>query len=190
MRCGVDFQSQIAKGLSYRAFLDRYTTEEQRRRWDSVYAEVALTEPQCELLRSFSREMFVLCVAGAWCGDCINQCPIFARFVEQNEQIRVLFYDSDEHPALAEELSICGAKRVPSVLFLAEDGAPCGRYGDRTLSKYRQMVSDQLGIACPTGIGGQPPSLLASVTQDWLNEFERIQWMLRTSARLRQKHGD
>ena len=25
--------------------------------------------------------------------------------------------------------------------------------------------------------------------QEWLNEFERIQWMLRTSGRLRQLHG-
>jgi hypothetical protein len=28
------------------------------------------------------------------------------------------------------------------------------------------------------------------VTQDWLNEFERVQWILRLSPRLRQAHGD
>jgi hypothetical protein len=32
--------------------------------------------------------------------------------------------------------------------------------------------------------------LLEAVTQDWLEVFERAQLMLRTSARLRQKHGD
>jgi hypothetical protein len=30
----------------------------------------------------------------------------------------------------------------------------------------------------------------AEVLQEWLNEFERVQWMLRLSTRLRQKHGD
>ena len=30
----------------------------------------------------------------------------------------------------------------------------------------------------------------AAVLQEWLNEFERVQWMLRLSPRLRQKHGD
>ena len=37
-----------------------------------------------------------------------------------------------------------------------------------------------------------PPeqNLLDAVTQDWLDEFERAQLILRTSARLRQKHGD
>jgi len=33
-------------------------------------------------------------------------------------------------------------------------------------------------------------TLLENVTQDWVNEFERIQLMLRTSARLRQLHND
>jgi hypothetical protein len=28
------------------------------------------------------------------------------------------------------------------------------------------------------------------VTQDWLDIFERVQWMLRLSPRLREKHGD
>ena len=32
--------------------------------------------------------------------------------------------------------------------------------------------------------------LLVQVTQDWLNEFERVQWLLRLSPRLRQRHGD
>jgi hypothetical protein len=52
------------------------------------------------------------------------------------------------------------------------------------------MAADQLGAACPTGIVPEEQSLLAAVTQDWLNEFERIQLILRTSARLRAVHGD
>ena len=42
----------------------------------------------------------------------------------------------------------------------------------------------------PTGIAPPEQSLLESVTQEWLNEFERIQLMLRTSGRLRKLHGD
>jgi hypothetical protein len=30
----------------------------------------------------------------------------------------------------------------------------------------------------------------AQIVQDWLNEFERVQWMLRLSPRLRKIHGD
>jgi hypothetical protein len=155
-----------------------------------VYEQVTLTDAQHELLRSFIREMRVLVTAGAWCGDCVNQCPIFARFEEANQRIRVRFFDRDDHSDLSQELAICGAPRVPSVLFLSEDNFPCGRYGDRTLAKYRQLAGSQIGAACPTGLVVPEQSLLAAVTQEWLDEFERIQLMLRTSGRLRQKHGD
>jgi len=69
-------------GLSYSAFLDKYATAEQRRRWNDFHSRVVLTTAQQELLSSFRREMKVLIVAGAWCGDCIQQCPIFDHFAK------------------------------------------------------------------------------------------------------------
>jgi hypothetical protein len=48
----------------------------------------------------------------------------------------------------------------------------------------------QAGPMCPTGINAPGDALLSQVTQDWLNEFERVQWLLYLSPRLRQVHGD
>lgn len=186
----MDFAAKFEEGLSYDQFLQKYADDEQKRRWDGLHNEVSLTDSQKELLKSFVREMKVLVTAGTWCGDCVNQCPIFAHIEAENENIRIRYFDRDDNSDLAEALSICGAPRVPSVLFLSEDNHVCGRYGDRTLSKYRQMASDQLGAACPTGLIPPEQSLLQSVVGEWLNEFERIQLMLRTSGRLREKHGD
>ena len=186
----MDYGVKFEDGLSYREFLKKYADDEQNRRWENMYQEFSLSDSQKEVLQSFKREMKVLVIAGTWCGDCVNQCPIFARFEEENENIRIRYFDRDDTPELAKELSMCGASRVPSVLFLSEDNHVCGRYGDRTLSKYRQMASDQLGAACPTGLIPPEQSLLQNVTQEWLNEFERIQLMLRTSGRLRELHGD
>src|SRR5690606_22021880 len=120
--------------------------------WDAVHARAALSDAQQQLLQSFRRRMNVLVVAGAWCGDCVDQCPIFDRFAAENENIHIRYFDRDDHPDLAEELSVCGGARVPAVQFLSEDGYPCGRYGDRTLSKYREIATSQTGAACPTGI--------------------------------------
>lgn len=186
----MDFGAKFDEGLSYADFLAKYGSEEHQRRWQAVYDDVRLNDAQRELLRSFTRDMKVLVSAGAWCGDCVNQCPIFAHFAGENERIRVRFFDRDADADLAEAITTCGAPRVPSVLFLSEDNHVCGRYGDRTLAKYRQMAEQQLGVACPTGIAPPEQSLLQSVTQEWLNEFERIQLMLRTSGRLRELHGD
>ncbi len=52
------------------------------------------------------------------------------------------------------------------------------------------MTATAGGAACPSGLIGPGDELLAAVVQDWLDEFERVQLILRTSGRLREKHGD
>lgn len=185
----MDFSAKFETGLPYGEFLEKYATDDQRQRWDEFHASISLTDDQKTLLQSFVRDMKVLVLAGTWCGDCVNQCPIFEHFVAGSSRIHIRYFDRDDNPDLAEELQICGGARVPSLLFLSEDGYVCGRYGDRTVSKYRDMVASLDGAACPTGIPGNDP-LTQQVVQDWLDEFERIQWMLRTSGRLRKLHGD
>ena len=185
----MDLLAKFQSGLTYTAFLDRYANPEQRRRWDEFHAGVRLSDDQRTLLASFTRDMPVLVISGAWCGDCVNQCPIFDHFAAATSRLSIRYFDRDDHPDLTAAFPTCGGARVPTVLFLSEDGQLCGRYGDRTLSKYRDQVRNLAGISCPTGLV-HDGSLTEQVVQDWLDEFERIQWMLRTSARLRQLHGD
>jgi thiol-disulfide isomerase/thioredoxin len=173
---------------------DRYVqtgTEEQQRRWQQVYAAAKLTDTQKQLIAGFVRDMKVLIVSGIWCGDCVQQCPLLQRIADANparSDLRLL--DRDEHRDLTEKVRINGGDRVPVVLLLAEDHELCAVYGDRTLNRYRALAARQLGPSCPTGIVAAGAEELAATLQDWLNEFERVQLMLRLSARLRQKHGD
>lgn len=177
-------------GLSYNDFLARYATDDQKKRWRQVREQIKLTEAQRQLLNSFTRGMNVLCLAGAWCGDCINQCPAFDHFATAAPVIHLRFLDRDDHADVQHELQINGGNRVPVLVFFSEDGLEVARYGERTLSKYRQLMRDCAGPSCPTGLFIPGDTLLSQVTQEWLNEFERVQWLLRLSPRLRQKHGD
>ena len=186
----MDWGKVFAEGLSYRDFLAKHATPDQQKRWQAVYDSVTLTADQRELLGGFVREMRVLCIAGAWCGDCVNQCPILARIAEQNPRIVVRFVDRDVQAAAQEAAMMNGGRRVPAVIFLSEDDYECGRYGDRTLATYRQMAADRLGPACPTGIVPPGPALLTAATAEWLGQFERNQLMLRLSKRLTEKHAD
>ena len=185
----MDYAAEYENGFPYQEFLSKYATDEQTRRWNDFRDSVHISDDQQALLKSFVREMKVLVLAGTWCGDCVNQCPIFEKFALCSDKLQVRYFDRDAATALAAELKTCGGARVPVVVFLSEDGQFCGRYGDRTLSKYRSMASHIQGASCPTGLAVDE-DLTASVVQDWLDEFERIQWMLRTSSRLRQLHSD
>jgi hypothetical protein len=186
----MNLSDKFQAGLSYADFLARYANEGQKQRWRQIHGQVALTPAQRELLAAFRRPMKVLCLAGAWCGDCINQCPIFEHFATAAPVIQVRYLDRDDHADVQRELQINGGNRVPVLVFFSEDGYEVARHSERTLSKYRQMMRDQAGDSCPTGIAMPGDSLLVQVTQDWLHEFERVQWLLRLSPRLRQLHGD
>jgi thiol-disulfide isomerase/thioredoxin len=186
----IDWSSSFGEALPYPSFLDRYASPPQRIRWDSMHGRFSLTTEQHTLLEGFARRMPVLCLCGAWCGDCINQCPVFDHFARATDRIDLRFLDRDIKPEVREELSINGGHRVPVLVFLSEDGFEVSRYGERSLSTYRRMASEQLGPACPTGFVPPAAEALAAVTADWLAEFERAQLILRLSPRLRAMHGD
>ena len=181
---------KFAAALPYDQYV-RTGTDEQQRRWQQVYDAARLTDAQKQLVGGFVRDMKVLILSGIWCGDCVQQCPLLARIAEANPaRIGLRLLDRDEHRDLTEKVRINGGDRVPVALFLAEDHELCGVYGDRTLNRYRALAARQLGPSCPTGIVAPGAEELAATVQDWLNEVERVQLMLRLSARLRQKHND
>jgi thiol-disulfide isomerase/thioredoxin len=180
----------FAEALPYRAMLDREASPAHRPRWEAVHALVTLTDDQKQLLRSFRRTINVLVLNGAWCGDCINQCPIFDHFANESNAIALRFLDRDRRPAIRKALEINGGNRVPVAVFLSEDFHEVARYGDRTLSRYRQLARDALGASCPTGYAGGSDDIRQAVVGEWLAEFERVELLLRLSSRLREKHGD
>jgi thiol-disulfide isomerase/thioredoxin len=186
----IDWSNVFAEALSYGEFLDSHANQSQRERWDAMHARFALTPAQQGLLNAFTRRMPVICLTGAWCGDCINQCPVFDHLAQAAPVIELRFLDRDALPAVREELMINGGARVPVVVFLSEDWQEVSRYGERTLSIYRKLAADQLGPSCPTGLVPPTNEALATITAEWLAEFERAHLVLRLSPRLRSKHGD
>jgi len=182
--------SFFGQALPLADFLSKFGTVSDRDRWKGVADRVALTEGQKALLKKFRRETHVLVLAGAWCGDCVVQCPVFEHFIAEAPALKVRYLDRDAFPAAQDALLVNGGKRVPVVVFFSEDGHEVARFGDRTLSKYRELVEQETGESCASGIVGAGCESLARVTQDWLDQFERVQWILRLSPRLRKIHGD
>lgn len=186
--------SYLAEQFTAATPYERYVltgTDEQQRRWRQVYDAARLTDAQKPLLGGFARDMKILVVSGVWCGDCVQQCPLLQRIAEGAPgKIDLRFVDRDVHRYLTDRVRINGGDRVPAALFLAEDHELCSIFGDRTLRRYRALAARQLGPSCPTGIVAPDKDEMAATLQDWLDEVERIQLMLRLSARLRQKYND
>lgn len=174
----------------YDDFFAQHGTPQDRIRWDAVKHRVHLTEEQTGLLKTFKRTMKVLVLAGAWCGDCADNAPIFECFAAIAPGIQPRYLDRDAFPEVQQELTINGGNRVPVLVFFSEDGHEAGRYGERTLSTYRRLVASEVKELRAGARAVSAEQQLAEVVADWLREFERIQYILRLSPRLRRLHGD
>lgn len=184
---GAFFREKFSQALIYSDYVAT-GDDEQRRRWVRAYSTTRLDPQQLATVGAFGRKMHVLVISGIWCGDCVVQGPMLERIGEANPQrLGIRFIDRDFDSILSGHFRMNEGTRVPTAIFLSEDFAFCGAYGDRTLSRYRSIGQRQLGIA--TGAGSEDQDN-ADTLQEWINEFERIQWMLRLSPRLREKNGD
>ncbi len=181
--------SHFADALPYADFFAKFGTSKDKPRWDLTKSLVALTEAQTLTLKTFTRETHVLVLAGAWCGDCASQCPILEKFAELAPSLKVRYLDRDAYPEAQKELQINGGNRVPVAVFYSEDGQEVARFGERTLTAYRMLIQTLSGESCGSGIV-TANAHFAGVVQDWLDQSERVQAILRLSPRLRRLHGD
>jgi thiol-disulfide isomerase/thioredoxin len=195
-----DFKPHFERALPYRAFLEKFGTPEHRERWENVYQRTRLTTQQLGIAGDFRRKMPVLCMAGTWCGDCVNGCPIFQKIAEARPDLidlrfinRVQKFDpaaTDADTVLANEISILAAPRVPMLVFFTQDMFEACRYGERTLLTYREKGTKVLGASCSTGLFAPPADAHAAVVAEWFEQFERVQLMLLTSPRLMKMNGE
>jgi hypothetical protein len=151
---------------------------------------VTLTGDQKKLVGAFTRKINIIGLSGVWCGDCVQQCPLIQRIADANKVIDLRWVDRDEHDDLQRKLMINAGRRVPVLVFCAEDFELVNWYGDRTLRRYRAIAQRQLGPSCPLPGAPVDANELSQTLQDWLDEFERVHLLLRLSARLRQIHND
>lgn len=182
-------RSQFEAADSYEAHVAAGAPPKQEA-WNRVYNQAALTPDQRALLGAFTRRMKVLVSSGVWCGDCVAQCPLIQRIAEASPMIDLRFADRDKQAALSSRLVINAGARVPVAVFMAEDFEFVGMFGDRTLTRYRALADRLLGAACELPHAPIGDHEVAGTLRDWVNEFERVQLLLRLSTRLRQKHRD
>lgn len=186
----VDWSSCFQQGLDYKTYLQQHGSLIDQGKWQASFEATLLASEQLDLLKSFKRKMYLLCMSGAWCGDCVEHCPIFHRFESECSNLELRFIDRDANDELKSALTICGSSRVPQTVILSEDFLYVTRLGDRPLAKYRDIAARIQGAACSTGFVVADDPLRLAVIQNWLDEIERAQLVLRTSPSLRQRHND
>ncbi len=184
-------QNKFQQAVAYESFITMGDPGHQPQ-WDQRYSQLELDDAQRSLVESFTRRMPILTLTGTWCGDCALQGAALQRIAEANPDclnLRFLMRD-ESHADLITKCQINAGFRVPVTWFLAEDFEPVAVFGDRTLSRYRSMARKALGDEQSNVHAPPPDDPVRTVLQEMLDEVERAHLILRTSPRLREKHGD
>jgi hypothetical protein len=182
----------FGQGVSYQRFVESGAPEGHDPQWHQRHAQLELDADQRRLVESFTRDMKVLCMTGTWCGDCALQGSAMQRIAEANpDRIDLRFISRNDAPQIQVRVPINAGYRVPVTFFMAEDFEPVARYGDRSLSRYRSMARKALPGGGSDIVLAEPPAdPVRTVLQEMLDEFERVQLLLRLSPRLRELHAD
>ena len=186
----IDWSRVFAEALPYASFLEQFANASQQDRWQAMHSRISLTVEERNLLSGFSRRMPVLCLAGTWCGDCVNQCPVFDHFSKAAPQIDLRFLDRHAIPEVRSLLAINGGHRraracIPQRRLVR--GRPLWRAAAFDLSPNDRRISRSV---LPYRINPAAGRGLSAMIADWLSEFERFQLILRLSPRLRARYGD
>lgn len=152
--------------------------------WHDMASQITLLPAHHTLLESFVRPMRILMVSGAWCGDCVRQGPAIAMIANACDAIDLRWIDRDHEASPIAHMKVNLGMRVPVAAFMAEDSGLVSIFGDRTLTCYRWMLAKKTGATCPVPGAPIPDDVLAGMTQDWVDECERVQCLLQLSPRL------
>lgn len=183
-------REKFDQGHSYDAFVARGEPDGHHHQWHERHGRLALSDEQQAVTAGFARPMKVLCLTGTWCGDCALQGAALQRIAEARTDLIDLRFlmREDAHADIIVNSRINAGFRVPVTWFMADDFQPASRIGDRSLSRYRSMARKALGEGAVAAMAPADP--VREVLAEMLDEFERVQLMLRLSPRLRQKFGD
>lgn len=185
------WRSSFAEAEPYQEYLDN-SAPKHRKRWVQMSSRLPELEPSIGArLRGYHRQLNLLLVSGIWCGDCVNQGPIINQLVVgSDEDIKLRVIDRDKIEALRDELRLLGALRVPVLVGLTEDYFEVGRFGDRTLTTYREKAVNEVGASCPIPSDAMDGREFRDLQEQWTDVIERWILMARLSPPLRERHSD
>lgn len=186
------WRSAFEQATSYDDYLEG-SKPKHRDRWIRCAAELpGLPTADRARITGYHRNLRLLLVSGIWCGDCVRQGPVIHQIAEAcDDSVQLRVIDRDQNEALRDEVRLLGALRVPVLVGLTEDFFEVGRFGDRTLSTYRQKAVTEVGASCPLpGASDEDQREQVELRAEWLDVIERWILMARLSPQLRARHGD
>lgn len=141
---GLDFESYLAK-----ADMNAPTMREN-------FADTRIPDRDRAFFEELSRRLgersvTVLALSESWCGDCVENLPVFAKVASQYPFLDLLIFPRDLNLDIMDEYLTDGKKTIPIFVFFDESGGEFGRFVERPPAAHAFMDAARSRLA------GLPP---------------------------------
>lgn len=125
----MSYEEAFRRGRTFSAFLDAVSANEDL--WRATARRAALHEDALARIASVPGHWRLLVLADDWCGDAVNTLPVIARLAEAAANLDLRVLGREEAPEIMDRHLTGGARSVPVVILLDEQGAARGWWGPR-----------------------------------------------------------
>lgn len=133
------------EGQTFEGFL--LSAEANRELWYAVTARVSLPEEARRAVQSIPDTRRLLVIADDWCGDAVNMLPVIAALAGASENVSLRIIGRDAYPSIMDRHLTRGARSIPVVILLGEDGGCLGWWGPRPIMLQEWFEHEGRGMA-------------------------------------------
>jgi hypothetical protein len=125
----LDLERVWSEAIPYDAFVQQ--ARQLCGLWDGVYRKAKLPDWALERAREHGRHVRLLVIAEDWCWDAANAVPYLARLSDETDALPIRVVRRDERPDVMDHYLTNGARAIPIVIALDDQGCEIGHWGSR-----------------------------------------------------------
>jgi len=125
----MNYNAAFQQGRTFAEFLD--TVRENAEMWHSIARRASVHEEALARVSAVDGRWRLLVLADDWCGDAVNTLPVIARLADAAPNLELRILGREEIPAIMDGHLTKGARSIPVVVLLDEEGTERGWWGPR-----------------------------------------------------------
>jgi len=102
-------------------------------RMKRILKTTPISEDVTDTVDCLSDKLIWIVLVESWCGDAVQNLPVFAKIAEKNSNIDLRILLRDDNPQVMDQYLTNGGKSIPKLICLDENLKELGTWGPRPL---------------------------------------------------------
>ncbi len=129
----LDYKKVFDTGVGYKDWLKKAESPDTVKKMEELKGRLELENAEVSLLKSISRNIYIIAIAEDWCGDVHRHVPVLEALASQSKKIQVRYLMREDNPRVFERFLTNGGEAIPKFIFFNDQFVECGHFGPMPL---------------------------------------------------------